>query len=959
MFGMATMTNAALIAHWGFDETDGTTAFDSVGGVNGTLFGGATFIPTGGVAGGAIQFTNGYVDMGNNFASIPTFSVQVWIKTDPGDTSPMTPVAKHKAGITEGYYLSINNVNDGYTRANIAGFRSMNHYSNATATGNPAVNDGLWHQLVGVYNRGTSSLYVDGNFVASTYSNGYSDNSADFIVGGLFDYGEAPGNAFHGLIDEVSVYNNALSGDDVKTFYDSTLNQVVPTPYTSLFGNTIKTEANYEFTIEQNALEEFSIQLTNPGDDTQSVTLEVINPHSDLTVSLTQQNPVTLAPGDVLDIPLSINAGSMPVGVYDDLLLKLTVENGETLYSNIKVTVVEQGSADLPDLSISSQDIQLSDYPLGESAILNAVIHNKGQTAASNVQVQFYEFGSLLGEIVLDKVPAEGNGTASITVPITTSGEHLIRVVVDFSDTIDELDETNNEASQMIKIGSPAPVPGSILVTGSLPTTVYTNELFTISGRAAYDVYVDGVRYTNYVVKGGSVQITIKDDAGHEWVYGGGHTNINGYFARTVQAPASIGTYHISMTVTDETLSGKRDLLFSVTERPPLPPLPLPRYGPGSWTYVPASSTSPAKWKWVWITSPVNAPLLETDLQVFSENIHFSKFNPDPGEEITIFAEINYWATSTDLVAQDVPVNFYVTYPGTPKMKIGETTIDRLSVGAPDFGSRYVYTSWKNRGKGLYIIEVEIDPDYVEKNNLNNAATRAIIVGRLQSQQGAIAGQVTDPWGGVSNVMIELYDSGGTTLIENKLTDDTGYYLFENVPVDDYQVHIVKPKDYRVDAETKSAEVTDQAVTEVDFHLIGQELPVAKAGPDQNVLTGSRVTLDGSGSTDANGDSLSYNWSFVSRPAGSSAVLSDATVVKPTFTADVDGKYVLQLVVNDGTVDSSPDVTVVSASGNSVNDGGGGCTIGGSNSVDFSFPIFLLLTVLYLFKKNRQITKKT
>jgi len=194
---------------------------------------------------------------------------------------------------------------------------------------------------------------------------------------------------------------------------------------------------------------------------------------------------------------------------------------------------------------------------------------------------------------------------------------------------------------------------------------------------------------------------------------------------------------------------------------------------------------------------------LETDLQVFSENIHFSKFNPDPGEEITIFAEINYWATSTDLVAQDVPVNFYVTYPGTPKMKIGETVINRLSVGAPDFGSRYVYTSWKNRGKGLYIVEVEIDPDYVEKNNLNNAATRAIIVGQLQSQQGAIAGQVTDPWGGVANIMIELYDSGGTTLLENKLTDDTGNYLFENVPVDDYQVHIVKPVDHRVDAETK------------------------------------------------------------------------------------------------------------------------------------------------------------
>ena len=679
-----------------------------------------------------------------------------------------------------------------------------------------------------------------------------------------------------------------------------------------IVGNTVKTEADYEFTIEQSAQKEFTIQLTNPGNDSQSVTLEVINPHPELTVSTTQENPVTLAPGDVQDIPLSIDAGSIPVGVYDDLLLKVTVENGETLYSNIKVTVVEQGAADLPDLSISSQDIQMNDYTLGESAILNAVIHNKGQSAASNIQVQFYEFGSLLGETVLDEVPAEGTGTASITVPITTSGEHLIRVVVDSSDTIDELDETNNEASQMIKIGTPAPVPGSILVTGSLPTTVYTNELFTISGRAAYDVYVDGVRYTNYVVKGGSVQITIKDDAGHEWVYGGGHTNINGYFARTVQAPASIGTYHISMTVTDETLSGKRDLLFSVTERPPLPPLPLPSYGPpGSWTYVPASSTSPAKWKWVWITSPVNAPVLETDLQVFSENIHFSKFNPDPGEEITIFAEINYWATSTDLVAQDVPVNFYVTYPGTPKMKIGETVINRLSVGAPDFGSRYVYTSWKNRGKGLYIVEVEIDPDYVEKNNLNNAATRAIIVGQLQSQQGAIAGQVTDPWGGVANIMIELYDSGGTTLLENKLTDDTGNYLFENVPVDDYQVHIVKPVDHRVDAETKPAEVTDQAVTEVDFHLIGQELPVAAAGGPYIGSVGEPVMLDASGSHDPDGQIVIYQWDCDND--GTYELTTSSPKLKYTWNNVYDGTIGLLVTDNEGL--SAKDTATVKMAG--------------------------------------------
>ena len=88
--------------------------------------------------------------------------------------------------------------------------------------------------------------------------------------------------------------------------------------------------------------------------------------------------------------------------------------------------------------------------------------------------------------------------------------------------------------------------------------------------------------------------------------------------------------------------------------------------------------------------------------------------------------------------------------------------------------------------------------------------------------------------------------------------------------------------------------------------------PVADAGDDQTVDVGTSVQLDGSASADPEGHALSYAWSFTSKPAGSAAVLSSATSVAPTFTADVAGVYVLSLVVNDGGSGSAPDTVTIS-----------------------------------------------
>ncbi|MFY1709240.1 PKD domain-containing protein, partial [Tritonibacter scottomollicae] len=95
--------------------------------------------------------------------------------------------------------------------------------------------------------------------------------------------------------------------------------------------------------------------------------------------------------------------------------------------------------------------------------------------------------------------------------------------------------------------------------------------------------------------------------------------------------------------------------------------------------------------------------------------------------------------------------------------------------------------------------------------------------------------------------------------------------------------------------------------------------PTANAGADQSEVSGTAVTLDGSGSSDSDGTIASYAWS---RTGGTgtagNAVLSDATAVNPSFTDasltsnDAAVTHIFALVVtdDDGATSVADSVTV-------------------------------------------------
>jgi len=102
-------------------------------------------------------------------------------------------------------------------------------------------------------------------------------------------------------------------------------------------------------------------------------------------------------------------------------------------------------------------------------------------------------------------------------------------------------------------------------------------------------------------------------------------------------------------------------------------------------------------------------------------------------------------------------------------------------------------------------------------------------------------------------------------------------------------------------------------VTTVVTATRSNAIPIAVAGIEQTVSTGSTVALNGTLSSDADADLLTYKWAIVSKPLNSFATISGPASSKPIFVADVTGVYKVSLVVSDGEADSTPSLISITA----------------------------------------------
>ena len=121
---------------------------------------------------------------------------------------------------------------------------------------------------------------------------------------------------------------------------------------------------------------------------------------------------------------------------------------------------------------------------------------------------------------------------------------------------------------------------------------------------------------------------------------------------------------------------------------------------------------------------------------------------------------------------------------------------------------------------------------------------------------------------------------------------------------------IDQPGTYTVKLTVSDSDKKNSTPDQVQVSTINSP-PIANAGSDQTAQLNQVITLNGTASSDFDGDALSYLWKLTRKPANSQAVLSDETASRPTLEIDQSGEYVATLVVNDGHVDSKADLVTI------------------------------------------------
>lgn len=209
--------NLGLVGYWPFNEGAGSTAHDASGsGNNGTLVNSPTW--TTGQIIGALSFngTSQYVSVPGSFISTPTaLTVSAWVNMSPS------------LNIANGQYIasSRSNTNNGWSAYVFCGGASPHNCGLAFVIQNVAVYNtaddpipfSKWQHVTVTWNGTNARYYINGVADATVSTTGSMTTGSSLLLGAQAN-GGVPNfaNFFTGSIDDVRIYNRALSAQEVQ-----------------------------------------------------------------------------------------------------------------------------------------------------------------------------------------------------------------------------------------------------------------------------------------------------------------------------------------------------------------------------------------------------------------------------------------------------------------------------------------------------------------------------------------------------------------------------------------------------------------------------------------------------------------------------------------------------------------------------------------------------------------------
>jgi hypothetical protein len=231
VWSFTTWVDPNLVSRWEFDEGDGTTAYDSAGDNNGTLVGDPCWV-SGKVGNYALDFDgNGdYVQVPDDNSLTPSdaLTISAWIYINEISWSDRTAIvckyyssggSKDRAYIVE---LGKNGEPDNSTVC-ISVSQTTNPFNGKQTCGTTQLQAGQWYHIATTFEPDHQEVYVDGIEETDDTDTAIADFIANNDQPLYIGFNKEENTYFDGTIDDVRIYNRALSAGDIWQLYQGGL----------------------------------------------------------------------------------------------------------------------------------------------------------------------------------------------------------------------------------------------------------------------------------------------------------------------------------------------------------------------------------------------------------------------------------------------------------------------------------------------------------------------------------------------------------------------------------------------------------------------------------------------------------------------------------------------------------------------------------------------------------------